>query len=297
MIAIAAIAGGGYMVFTGVLRPGDSGTLSTKADSYVGVYVDGIPRSYGPVREFAGMTGVTPNLVLYYSSWWEPFRSSFATAAFRHHAVPIVQINPEHVRLSEIAAGRYDIYITSFAAAIKSYRHPVIVGFGHEMNAEWSKWGYRHSRPATFVAAWRHIVDVFRMLKVRNVTWLWTVNVIDAHASSLRPGPWWPGRRYVDWIGIDGYYRRSAWRFAGLFGPTITAVRKLASDPILISETGVAPRAGKAEKISNLFAGVRAYGLLGLVWFDSVAHEDWRLNSRAAIEAFHRAALATVGQP
>jgi hypothetical protein len=143
------------------------------------------------------------------------------------------------------------------------------------------------------VAAWRHIVDVFRMVGTRNVTWLWTINVIDAHAHSLNPRRWWPGARYVDWVGIDGYYRRPAWRFAALFGPTIKAVHKYTLDPILISETGVAPRAGKVKKIGNLFAGIRTYGLLGLVWFDAVAHEDWRINDHAAIEAFHRAAMET----
>ena len=92
-----------------------------------------------------------------------------------------------------------------------------------------------------------------------------SVNVIDAHANSLGPGPWWPGRNYVDWVGIDGYYRKASWRFAALFGPTIKVVRTLTSDPILISETGAATCAGKAAKIANRFSAVRNYGLLGLV--------------------------------
>jgi mannan endo-1,4-beta-mannosidase len=293
MIAVLAVAVGGYVAFTTTRPSSTPNTLPTAADSYLGVYVPGIPHSYRPVRAFVGRTGVRPNVLLYYSSWWEPFREKFAATAAVHHAIPLVQINPEHVRLSAIAAGRYDTYIQSFAAAIRAYRRPVIVGFGHEMNAQWSKWGYRHARPATFVAAWRHIVSEFRMVGVGNVTWLWTVNVIDAHANSLPPGRWWPGDRYVDWVGIDGYYRRPAWRFAALFGPTIKAVHQLTGDPILISETGVAPRAGKAAKISNLFAGIKAYGLLGVVWFDAVAHQDWRLNNHAAIDAFYRAAVGT----
>jgi mannan endo-1,4-beta-mannosidase len=295
VISVAAVvaAVASFLAVTAESSPGRPAGLSTEADSYVGVYVTGIPHSYGPIREFVAKTGVRPNLLLYYSAWWEPFRSQFAAAAARHHAVPLVQINPEHVRLADIAAGRYDKYVTDFALSIRGYHDPVIVGFGHEMNAQWSKWGYRHARPTAFVAAWRHVVDVFRMVRVPNVTWLWTINVIDAHAHSLPPRAWWPGRRYVDWVGIDGYYRRPTWRFAALFGPTIKAVRAFTRDPILISETGVAPRAGKAEKIGNLFAGVRSYGLLGLVWFDAVAHQDWRIDSPAAIEAFHRAARTT----
>jgi mannan endo-1,4-beta-mannosidase len=291
MVLAAATAAGLFLAVNE--QSGNSGGLSTKPDSYLGVYVTGIPHSYDPVRHFVGRTGVRPNIVLYYSAWWEPFRAKFAATAARHNQVPLVQINPEHVSLASIAAGQWDSYLDRFAAQIRAYHHSVILGFGHEVNARWSQWGYRHASPATFVAAWRHIVDVFRAMGVRNVTWLWTVNVIDVHAESVDPGPWWPGPKYVTWVGIDGYYRQASWRFDALFGPTIKAVRKLTLDPILISETGVAPRAGKAEKIGNLFAGIRAYGLLGVVWFNAVAHQDWRLDNPAAITAFHRAVVAT----
>ena len=92
----------------------------------------------------------------------------------------------------------------------------------------------------------------------------------------------------MNWVGIDGYYLRPSWKFAALFGPTIKAVRALTLDPILISETGAAQAAGKAAKIANLFAGVRAYGLLGLVWFDADKHRDWRVAGPAAVAAFRR---------
>jgi mannan endo-1,4-beta-mannosidase len=293
MIVGLAAAVGVFLASTAAGPRGRSDALPTRPDSYIGVYVTGVPRSFHPIRAFVSSTKVKPNLLLYYSSWWEPFRTGFASSAARHQAVPIVQINPMNVKLADIVDGKYDRYIDAFAAAVRKYRRPVIIGFGHEMNARWSPWGYRHASPATFVAAWRHIVDVFRADKAKNVTWLWTVNVIDAHAHSVNPRPWWPGRRYVTWVGIDGYYRRPSWKFAALFGPTIKAVHLLTRDPILISETGVAPSAGKPAKIVNLFAGVRAYGLLGLVWFDAVAHHDWRLDDQAAILAFRRAARHT----
>ncbi len=77
---------------------------------------------------------------------------------------------------------------------MRAYRHPVILSFGHEMNGYWYSWGYRHTSPAMFVAAWRHIVTLFRAAGARNVTWLWTVNVIDEtqHGRIPRPGPGGP---------------------------------------------------------------------------------------------------------
>ena len=103
------------------------------------------------------------------------------------------------------------------------------------------------------------------------MTWLWTVNIINDSRSGKIPNlsPWWPGSSYVNWVGIDGYYLKPNWQFAPLFGPTIGAVRALTNDPILIAETAATPQAGQPAKIADLFAGIRAYGLLGFVWFNS----------------------------
>ena len=229
---------------------------------------------------------------MYYSGWHEPFQVRFAEVAAKHHAAPLVQINPTGISLTAIASGRYDPYLRSYASAVKAFRGRVILSFGHEMNGNWYSWAYRHTSPAAFVAAWRHIVTVFRAAGARNVTWLWTVNVMQPSQHIPSPARWWPGRSYVTWVGIDGYYLDPSWTFASLFGPTIKAVRRLTLDPILISEVGVAPAAGKPAKIANAFAGVRAYGLLGLVWFDANAHGDWRISSPAAEAAFRRAARA-----
>jgi mannan endo-1,4-beta-mannosidase len=166
----------------------------------------------------------------------------------------------------------------------------VVLSFVHEMNGNWYSWGYHHTTPAAFVAAWRHIVTVFRQQGADNVTWLWTVNVIEKTQGIPSPAAWWPGRPYVTWVGIDGYYLKPSWKFAPLFGPTIKAVRALTLDPILISETAATPAAGKPAKIADLFAGIRAYGLLGFVWFDVDKNRDWRLSGPAAIAAFRRGA-------
>jgi mannan endo-1,4-beta-mannosidase len=268
-----------------------SGPLAARPGSYLGVYQSGAPDSYAGLTAFSRATGVRPGLVSYYSGWLEPFRAGFAATAARHGAVPLVQLEPAHVRLAAIAAGRYDAYLRGYAAAVRAYQRPVILSFCHEMNAWWYSWGYRDTSPATFIAAWRHVVTLFRAAGARNVTWLWTVNVIDARGGIRAPGAWWPGRSYVNWIGLDGYYKRAG-AFAPLFGPTIAAVRALARDPVLIAETGVAPAADKPAQITNLFAGVRAYGLVGLVWFNAVGIRDWRLDTPAATAAFRRGAAA-----
>ena len=265
-------------------------TLPVKPDSYVGVYAPGVPDSYASVAQFTTQTHIRPRVVVYYSGWFEPFKAGFATTVAAHGAVPLVQLDPKNISLAAIASGHYDAYLTSYAQAVRSYHHPVILCFGHEMNGDWYSWGYRHTPPRVFVAAWRHVVTLFRELAVRNVTWLWTVNIMRPGGSISRPALWWPGRRYVTWVGLDGYYYRPSWAFAPLFGPTITAIRELTRAPILITETSVSPSTNQPVKIADLFAGVRLYGLLGFVWFDSVHDVDWRLNTPAAIAAFRRGA-------
>ena len=269
-----------------------SATLPATPQSYLGVYLSGVPRSYARVPAFTKTTGVKPNVLAYYSGWLEPFRVSFADAAARQGAVPLVQIDPEHVDLAAIASGQYDRYLGAYAVAVRSYRLPVILSFGHEMNGSWSTWGYTHTPPADFVAAWRHIVSLFRTLGAGNVTWLWTVNVIEERGGIPSPVPWWPGSAYVTWVGVDGYYTNSSMTFASLFGPTIVTLRTLTSDPIFIAETGVTPAAGQPGRIADLFAGIRAYGLLGFTWFDAIGKQDWRLTGTAAAAALRHGAGA-----
>ena len=272
--------------------PTQNPSLATRPGSYIGVYTRD---PFAGVKSFTAATGVKPRIVVYYSGWLEPFRTSFATTAAAQGEVPLVQINPAQVSMTAIADGTYDSYLRTFADAIRANRAPVIVSFGHEMNGWWYSWGYTHTASAAFVAAWRHIVTLFRSQGVRNVTWLWTVNTIQHQTRGSgvpSPNAWWPGSSYVNWIGMDGYYTTSSSVFSTVFGPTIADVRALTHDPILIAETSAAPTADQSEKITNLFAGVHLYGVLGFVWFDAVTTVDWRLTSPQAIKAFRLAAQA-----
>ena len=164
------------------------------------------------------------------------------------------------------------------------------------MNAYWYSWGYGHTSPSTFVAAWRHIVTVFRARHAANVTWLWTLQADERGTGPI--ASWWPGEKYVTWVGIDGYYYYPSETFFSIFGKTIAEVRTLTGLPVLLSEVAVGPQAGQARKIPDLFAGMRQYGTLGLVWFDiaqhnGVYHQDWRIEDNQAAEmAFRRGASA-----
>ncbi len=298
MIAAAAVAFAVTRIASGQSRPAAvHASLPPSLASYLGVYESGPPNSYQPVAQFAMAAGREPNLVGYYSGWAEPFASSFAEAARSRGAVTVVQIDPTGTSIPAIAAGDYDDYLRSYADSVRNFGHPVVIGFGHEMNGNWYSWGYGHVPASTFVAAWRHVVTLFREEGADNVTWMWTIN---SDLRDTRPvASWWPGAGYVTWVGIDGYYVRPSDTFASVFGGTIDQVRKFTDKPILISETAVGPVVGQFIKIQDLFYGMRRYGTLGLVWFDiaqkqGLYHQDWRIENNPAAESAFRLGASTL---
>src|SRR6266568_8178984 len=251
LLPIAALVGSialalGYS--TPTFSPAPPIALPARPGTELGVFENGTPDSYRTVEQFTTATKRHPNIVLYFSGWFQPFAT-------------------------EIATGAQDGYLRSYAAQVRDFRYPVIISFAHEMNGDWYPWGEGHASPTDFIKAWRHVVTIFRKQGAHNVTWLWAIHSIGTTLSTMHD--YWPGRKYVTWVGLDGYYALPTDNFRYVFGTTLRAVRKLTGKPVLISETAVGHAAGnQPAKIANLFAGIRRHHLLGLVWFDRAQHQD-----------------------
>ena len=258
---------------------------------YLGVYEPPSPSSFAGVTVFAGMIDRRPNIAVYYSSWSEPFQTGFARSADANGATPMVQIDPAGISLAAIADGSYDRYLNEYASAVRQFGAPVILAFGHEMNAHWYGWGYQRTSPAVFVQAWRHIHDLFAADGARNVKWLWAVNVTGSPSVSSDIRQWWPGSRYVTWVGVEGHYYDAAVTFPQLFGATLGQVRAFTGDPILVSEAGIAPNVSP-ERITDLFSGAQRRGLIGVVWFDEAGRNISVVDHPAALSAL-RSAVGT----
>jgi mannan endo-1,4-beta-mannosidase len=198
----------------------------------VGVYEPAGAGSYVPLGRGGRAAAGRPRIALSYSGWYLGFRTSFADDARAVEEIPLIQIEPRHVSLAAIARGAYDSYLRTYADAVAGYQGAVIVGFGQEMNERLYTWGYRKTSPAVFVRAWRRIVDVFRSQHADNVIWIWTIGKSSATAGPLRD--WWPGARYVTWVGIDGYYEVPGRARLSAFAGTIARVRRITGDPVLL---------------------------------------------------------------
>jgi mannan endo-1,4-beta-mannosidase len=236
------------------------------------------------VASFMKATGHSPQIVEFYNPFLQPFAESQALKAVKGGRIPLIQLNLYHVTAAKIAAGVYDRHLTNYANAVKSFGCVVVLSLGHEMNGWWYPWGSRTSTtPAQFIAAWKHVHDLFAKQHADNVIWSW-----DPTHQYKSPAPgkvatpaseWYPGPKYVDWIGLDGYLNYDInghpQNFKEIFGYELNDIRRIAPHKLLyLAETAVSPGPAAMKQINDLFAGLSQYHLAGLVWFDALGRVD-----------------------
>ena len=254
---------------------------------FFGIEADGSPDSLSPAMEVSALVGRNPNLLGQYVAWGAAFDKAAAARATGYGALYYLAWEPFGTTLGSIAAGGSDRYVTSVAKSIRAFGGPVAISFGHEMNGNWYPWGTRQSTPAEFVAAWRHIHDLFAAAGAANVVWIWNPNIVNP-MPGVELAPFWPGSAYVNWVGVTGYFATTGPdTFAGVYGPTIAEVRRFTGKPIIIAETAVETGPDEVTAIRNLVGGIEADGdVIGFVWFDyDKDGVDWTLAGRPVARA------------
>ncbi len=169
----------------------------------------------------------------------DAFPTSVVEADDAVRAIPLLTWQPNMAKLTDITAGVHDSTIRAWAAAAKAFGKPIYLRFAHEMNGAWYSWGYPANAPADYVAAWRHVVNVFRSEGATNVQFVWCVAAGGDFASSLIESLF-PGDEYVDWVSMDGYNRDSGgvWQsFASIFDNGYHLLTSMSARPVLIAET------------------------------------------------------------
>jgi Glycosyl hydrolase family 26 len=204
-----------------------------------------------------------------------------------------------------LAAGTQDDYIRRWALAAAGWGHPMFLRFNWEMNGNWFNWGVGSgSTPADYVAAWRHVHDIFDSVGATNVSWVWCPNVdpgrMFADVASL-----YPGDSYVDFTCLDGYNGNDPWTsFTSLFGSSYDRLMQIApSKPMIIGEVGSTESGGsKAQWISDMFAALpqRFPNVRGLLWMDKYilgpgGQSDWPVETSASASAAFASGLAGLG--
>jgi beta-mannanase len=195
--------------------------------------------------------------------------------------------------LAAIAGGSFDPYLTRWATEVKSWGHLLLLRFAHEMNGNWYPWaeGVNGNTAGQYVAAYRHVHDIFQQVGATNVQWVWSPNTIMDGAPAL--SELYPGDAYVNWLGVDGYNWGSSaswasWQtFGQVFGQTLTQLRQLSHRPIMIGETSSSEIGGsKAQWIQQFFSGLGANpDIRAFIWFNLNKETDWRIQSSSAAQS------------
>ena len=205
-------------------------------------------------------------------------------------------LSEPNFQLSDVIEGHHDAYIKKFAEAAKAWGHPFFLRFNWEMNGGWFAWaeGVNGNKAGEYVAAWRHVHDIFTQVGATNATWVWCPNV-DPENQLQSLSALYPGDEYVDWTGLDGYNwgtnpaRPDKWRsFDSLYSSTYKKITETVapSKPLMISEVGSTEYGGsKAAWIKDMLAKIpTSYPKIrGLLWFEKFDDGmDWPIETSAS---------------
>jgi hypothetical protein len=244
-----------------------------------------------------------------FSNHWEDGRVAFPASSvelvWARGSLPLVRVLPWSrlelgrpdplFRMRDVANGRWDAQLQAWASDARRSGIPLMVDFAPEMNGDWFPWSGALSGGAAgaraYRDAFRHVVRLFRRVGAANVGFAFHVDAEGAPAASWNVArAYYPGDRYVDWVGVSAYGADDVgqpWQaFAPLLARGYAAVRAVApGKPFAVFEWGVveAPRFGnKPEWTRNAFAALRTKAFAGVRavswWDERWRREDGRLN-------------------
>ncbi|MEO6054559.1 MAG: glycosyl hydrolase, partial [Chthoniobacterales bacterium] len=250
--------------------------------AYTGAYVD-----FGDaednvtlpaIEKFEDMTGKKLAMVAFSSFWGQrSFPTRQLSIVTDHNAIPLIYWSPWDIPYSQdrgpdvfsldaILSGRWDKYIDSWADSAKAYKRPMLVAWGLEMNGTWFPWsGYFYGggkpmlgEPGKFIGpelykkAYRYVVDRVRARGADNIQWVFHVNNYSYPTDAWNLAKqYYPGSKYVDWLGLSVYgeqYSYESWsdfepkddKGAGLLNLPYAEMTALDPDkPIMLAEWGV----------------------------------------------------------
>ena len=271
----------------------------------LGAYLPDVSVRPRQIDHYSRLMGRQPVIASYYKQWDQsPFRLRELRGIWRRGSVPMITWEPMSYRgrrypLRGIARGRYDGYVRRSARVAARWGKPILLRFAHEMNGRWYAWGPSRSgnTPRRYRRAWRRVVRIFRQEGAANVRWAWTPYVDDA-GRGLRA--YFPGDRWVDWVGLDGFnwgYGRRFRSFRRIFGPSYRVLTRISNRPLMIAETGSGDL-GKARWIRQALVrqAPRFDRIRAIVWFNHpVNGVDLRFSRpKGALRAFRHATRSPI---
>ena len=283
----AALAGALILASNGWLLAAADVSGSTILEPAVGALL-GQYYGAGNLGQTTAKLGRTPAVHLTYYAWADDWTSAVTKADLAAGRIPLVNWEPHNIDFANIVNGKLDATIVARANGSKALGQKFFLDFAAEMNGD-EAWSGNNA--SLYVAAYRHIHDIFVAAGATNVIWAWCPNVTDINGGNKNTMDYYPGDAYVDWTGVDGYNwgtKNGGWQsFRQVFQeiyPLLAAKKK----PIMIGEMSSAQVGGdKAKWIDEIIPTLRtSFPLIKcVVWFDINKEADWRISSSPESEA------------
>jgi beta-mannanase len=244
------------------------------------------------IEKFKADHGKRPAVVLIFLDWGQLPDEAVIRDVYNSGSVLMVTWEPwstlkkAAIDYDALLRGKDDAYIREFALRLKAIGKPVLLRFAHEMNGDWYPWSAQKISGEKYRQLFRYVRKIFDSVGAGNVRWVFSINVENVPGENDY-GSCYPGDRFVDYIGLDGYnwgpaQSWSKWRsfqeiFSGIYGEVIRQYQK----PVIISEFGTTSSGGdKARWIDDALKEVkRMPAVKALVLFNIDKETDWKIAS------------------
>lgn len=296
---------------------------------WYGLYTAQAPFNWSEYDQVSKEVGKATNMVGFFQGFDQDFNQNAVQRAWANGRLPMMTWESAPAKTGndepyvagytnqDIISGKFDAYLTKYAQALKSNGMPLVIRLDHEMNGQWYNWSEgtkQQNANKSYVAMWQHVWNVFQANGANQYAiWDWSPSRIDKLGNAKYQtldymANYYPGAKYVDWVGMSGYYRDAteAPTFQNTFGATLAQIRQIAPGKgIVLNEIGATETGGsvsnpqKSQWINSLFdalADPANADIIGFSYFSETATtivdgtrttNDWRLDSRAdSLQAF-----------
>jgi endoglucanase len=274
--------------FVGVCVLFGSCAVPKGTECLTGAFLEDKP-SIAAIEKFKMDYGKRPAVVLVFLDWGQYPDEAVIRDVYNSGSMLMVTWEPwnaedkKGIDFPALLAGKDDAYIREFALKLKSIERPVFLRFAHEMNGDWYPWSGMKIGEEVYAEMFRHIWDVFDEAGVRNVRWVFSINTENVPPQN-KYTDCYPGDRYVDYIGLDGYNWGSTkdwsrWTsFKDIFFNVYEDVTRRYKKPVVISEFSSTSTGGdKALWIEDALQELkRMPKVKGFILFNVDKETDWR---------------------
>jgi beta-mannanase len=223
----------------------------------------------------------------FYAHWNDDPLDRAVRQSIAHHRIPLIDWDSEGTTWPAIVSGSQDARIRAVAAEMRAARAPILLNFAHEPEATVSA----RNPASSYAPAFRRVVTLFRAAGATNVRFVFILEA-QTFATPATAAAFYPGNRYVNWIGADGYSwypgRPGArWApFKAIFAP-FYHWGSARGKHLMVAETGVqedpAARRHKARWFQYALRTLRIWPhIKAFVYFNSGQQYPWWFNTTIA---------------